>query len=313
MFAKISLRNIPQEVFNALESLALRHDRSTEAEARQAVRAWVEPFFVREERNTRSREVAERLIRLMEQVNYDMRGTKLRPSHVAQRLGEPKAGDVEDWFLGEKESTFEQLARISTLFGVRAEWLQHGDGCIYPVAHHRLSESPVPAVDWLTAWDTEGHESGDKLKTLHLIRSTSDAGELYVVKESNQGRYRIYYTPTHISEHIGAGGEAMLRALFVTLELLYKRCTQTTKYAVKGHLLRPTDVSTLTNGNTNPSAVLLDGTDSMWWEDCWDRSMVEKLEYWPGWHSLCDRVERVIALDKHLSEIRDQIRKGDIR
>jgi len=314
MFAKLSLRNLPQEIFNALEALATRHDRSTEAEARQAIRAWVEPTIVQGERNARRQEVAERLTRLLEQVNYDMRTNKLRPSHVAQRIGESTAEGVEDWFLGLKEPTFTQLQNIADLFGVRAEWLQHGDGAIYPVQLHRLSEDPATAVNWLTKWDTEEHEGGDQLKTLHLIRSTSDQGELYVVKASTGGRYRIFYTPTHVSEHIGAGGEAMLRSLFVTLELLYKRYTAIgAPYSVKSHLVKPADITNLTNGNTNPSAILLDRTDSMWWEDCWDAEMFKSHEYWPGWRALSERIDRVIGLDKHLASIRDQIRKGEVR
>jgi plasmid stability protein len=46
MFSKIAIRNIPSQIFRALETLADLHDRSTEAEARQALRAWVEPLLV---------------------------------------------------------------------------------------------------------------------------------------------------------------------------------------------------------------------------------------------------------------------------
>lgn len=83
MFEKISLRNIPMHVFQALESMADSHDRSIEAEARQAIHAWVEPMSVKEERSARRQEVAERLSRLLQLINADCHSHKFRPSHVA--------------------------------------------------------------------------------------------------------------------------------------------------------------------------------------------------------------------------------------
>lgn len=313
MFGKISVRNIPQQIFNALEALADRHDRSTEAEARQAIQAWVEPSIVQEERNTRRKEVAERLARLLQQVNASRYGQQMRPSHVAQSIGEEGAEEVEDWFLGQKEPPFAKLEAISHLFGIEAKWLQHGDGHIYPVASQRVAENPEEAVRWLTTWETE-HEAGGEVKTIHLIRNMNEQGDLYIVKESAKGHFRIYHTPTHVSEVIGAGGESMLTHLFVTLELLYKRWTKSgANFQVIGHQLKPSDVALLTNGQTNPGALLRDKGVSMWWEDIWDRAMVDKENYWPGWRSLCDRIERAVATSKHLTEIRDKIRSGELR
>lgn len=311
MFGKISVRNIPQQIFNALEALATRHDRSTEAEVRQAIQAWVEPSIVQEERNARRKGVSERLARLLQQVNADRRIQKLRPSHVAQEIGEERAEEVEDWFLGQKEPTFAQLQAIADLFGVHGKWLQHGEGHIYTVENKRLSEDPEDAVRWLTTWESE-HQTGDKVRTIHLIREMNEEGNLYIVKESVRGHFRVYYTPVHVSESIGVAGEAMLKHLFVTLELLYKRFSSE-DFQVTGHQLKPSDAALLANGQTNPGAVLRDNGVSMWWEDIWDRSMGDTHNYWPGWRSLCDRIERAIVADTDLIEIRDKIRSSELR
>lgn len=309
MFSKIAVRNIPQHIFNALEELATKHDRSTEAEVRQAIQAWVEPAIVQGERNARRREVAERLNRLLEQANnylYD----EMRPSHVAQEIGLERAEEVEDWFLGEREPTFRELSAIAKLFGISAPWLIHGDGKIFFVGNHRLAEDPVTAVEWLTSWPDET----DSLKTIHLIRAMDEVGSLYVVKESQQKRFLLYYTPTHVSEAIGAGGESMLTHLFVTLELLYKRWTKSgAKYHVKGHQIKQDEIATLMNGNTNPGPFLEKNSASMWWEDIWDRSMIEKNTYWTGWRALCDRIERSITLTPALISLREKIRNGELR
>lgn len=311
MFNKIAIRNIPNSIFKALESLADLHDRSTEAEARQALRAWVEPLLVQDSRNTRRKQVAERLNRMLTQTNSGRRGPKLTTSHIAEAIQEERAEDVEDWFLGEKEPSFSQLSAIASYLGVDPDWLKHGDRALYPPAYQRLSENPFEAVDWLLSWNPADSQSNGKLKTLHLIRADSPAGELYIVKESEKGHFLTSHTPIHVSEEIGAGGEASLAALFVTLELLYKRYTKLgSDIMVLGYVLRPDDVTQLMSGNTHPGSLLKESSRSMWWEDIWDREMAPGHSYWPGWKSLYERIERVISARKHLNELRTQIREG---
>lgn len=311
MFSKISVRNIPNQIFQALEALAERHDRSTEAEVRQAIRAWVNPLLVGEARNARRQAVAGRLNRMLQQVNSDRPGAKLLPSHIAEEIGEERAEEVEAWFLGETEPSFPQLVAIARLLGVDSDWLKHGDKALYPPHHQRLSENPLEAVRWLLQWDTEPNGEKSKLEALHLIRTNDQTGSLYLVKESNRGHFVVYETGIHVSEEIGSGGEAMLAALFVTLELLYKRYSTFGESAmVLGYLLPPDDVAQLTSGNTNPGAVLREGTRSTWWEDIWDNKMASKHSYWSGWYSLHERIGRVIATRKNLNEIRAQIHSG---
>lgn len=249
-------------------------------------------------------EIPTRLNRLLEQINAD-RYEKVRPSHVAQMLGEDHAVEVEDWFLGKRTPTFNQLLAIAELFGVEAKWLQHGDGHIYPVESEQLPRNPVEAANRLVNW--EG--GADKLEVLHLIRAMDDAGGLYIVKKSKRGHFRIYHTPIHVSEMIGATGEADLMSLFVTLELLYKRhTTGGFRFRVVGHQLARDDVSVLVKGNTNPELFLNKG-GSTWWEDIWDRKMNGN-DYWSGYHSLRDRIERGIATNARLIEWRENIRSG---
>jgi antitoxin FitA len=310
MFNKIAIRNIPSSIFRALESFAELHDRSTEAEARQALKAWVEPALVQESRNTRRKEVAERLNRMLTQVNSGRRGSKLAASHIAEAIKEERAEDVEDWFLGNKEPSFSQLSAIANLLGVDADWLKHGDKALFPPEFMRLSENPFEAVEWLLAWPTTSANPQEKLSVLHLIRADNPTGSLYIVKESDKGHFRTYYTTIHVSEEIGAGGEAALAALFVTLELLYKRYTSLGGLMVLGYLLPADDVTQLTSGNTHPGSLLNDRSRSMWWEDIWDHKMAPKHTYWTGWKSLYERIERVISARNHLNELRTKIREG---
>jgi plasmid stability protein len=183
VFNKIAIRNIPSEIFGALEALADLHDRSTEAEARHALRAWVEPTLVQASRNTRRKGVAERLNRMLAQINSGRPGAKLTTSHIAEAIKEERAEDVEDWFLGEKEPSFSQLSAIAKFLGVDQEWLKHGDKALFPTALVLLSEDPSEAVNWLLSWNPPTGTSDSKVKHLHLIRGADSRGGLYIVKE----------------------------------------------------------------------------------------------------------------------------------
>jgi antitoxin FitA len=312
LFAKLAIRNIPEKVFKALERLAELHGRSTEGEARQAITEWVEPLLATDERSVRRKQLAERLNRLVEQFNIGG-GRRLSPSQIAERIGEPIAENVENWFHGVEEPTFSQLSAVATLLGADPDWLKHGEKCIYHVEYHRLSENPFAAVDWLLQWTPpEGGTEGQVLTGLHIVRSDDPTGNLLLVKESRNHHYVTYRTPVHVSEEIGAGGEGSLAALFVTLQLLYKRYA-TSRLAVKSYLLRSDDLRQLTSGNTNPGALLTEGSQSCWWEDIWDGKMSSQHDYWPGWSNLCERIERVISARRSLSDWRTAIASGNVK
>ncbi len=308
MFNRIVIQDLPKDVLNELETLAGLHDRSLAAEARQALRAWVGPPAPIN-RNARRGQIAARLNHVLAQENAIRRSGKLLPSHIAEAIGEGRGEDVEDWFLGQQEPGFVQLCAIARFLGVDAGWLKHGDRAPYPCDWRRLPENPVHAVGWLTSWEDMAGQANGKVGTVHLVRAIKATGSLFVVKESDRGHFRAFSTPIDISADIGAGGEAALAALFVTLELLYRRC-QGGLLAVHGYLLHSEDIALLAGGHTHPGALLKDSARSTWWQDIWDARQVPKHSYWDGWSSLHERIERVIAARSHLHELRATIRQG---
>ena len=309
MFGKISIRNIPHQIWVTLEALAVEHDRSTEAEARHALRSWVEPSLLIHERSSRRIEVAARLRRLLEEANSGRSDAPIRPSHLAQAIGEEHVEAVENWFTGQTEPSFNQLKATAKYLGAVVEWLQHGDGHMFPVKSHRLSDDATEAATWLLAWEKE--EPDSSLKALHFVRESSKTGALLVVKESSNGHFKTFTTQYHVSNEIGAGGESSLAHLWVTLELLYKHYTRNgTVPMVKSCLLKPLDYDLLRKGNTNPQAILNKSINTPWWEDIWDKSMYKKKDYWIGWNELCETISRSIESRSHLVEYRDQIKTG---
>lgn len=313
-FGKILVRNIPKPIFDALVLLAGKRDRSTEAEARQAIQAWVAPALVSEDGRTRMRVVAQRLSELLTQVNADRGRQKIQASHLAQGIGEERVQHVEDWLLGLQEPTLSQLAAVADLFGVNVPWLQHGDGAIYPASEVRLPEAATEAVDWMTQWEGAGCSTGDALSKLHIIRERTDGGHLIIVKSSKQGRFQLHWTNIKVSDDVGVGGRGALQSFFVALELLYKRYTRGgLGLSIASYQMSYDDARALLKGNTNPNLLIERAEGSVWWEDIWDAQQYGKREYWPGWSELCVATDRGIEQTSYLAERRLKIRSGEIK
>ncbi|HRL52665.1 MAG TPA: hypothetical protein PK805_00335 [Acidovorax temperans] len=316
--SKILVRSLDGEVLQALESMANASDRSLEAEARYALRSWVQPILVSQERSERRVQLSQRLGTALAQIN-DAASLRWRPSHVAQGIDEPLAGPVEDWFLGRIEPTFEQLAKIAEFLGVDRRWLQHGDGHPFPVDNVRLSEDPAQAVRWLLNLPDEPHAPlgsyqpappFPEMTRLIFVRSASEAGALAIVKQRDGYRCKSYMTPTHVSDVIGAGGEAQLMALSVTLELLYKLSPKPS-FSVTSWIVPDKSFSALVAGQLHPLSLKAGNSNQPWWEDFWDESMASKNAYWKGWGEITARIRRAVDRTDRLAKQRALIRAGE--
>lgn len=130
---KVLVRKIPEDVMAAMTQLATLHDRSLEAEVRHAMRVYVKPYLTSKERSSRAKVLAERLQFLLDQdteVQYKrhVEARKFSISEFAQQVGMEFVTEVEDWFLGAREASFSQLAKVALYFSASPEWLMHGIG-----------------------------------------------------------------------------------------------------------------------------------------------------------------------------------------
>lgn len=316
---KILVRGLDGEVLQALEAMAANSDRSLEAEARHALRSWVQPLLVSQERSERRAELSQRLSTVLAEINGVTR-QRWRPSHVAQGIGEPLAGPVEDWFLGRVEPTFDQLSKVSDFLGLSCRWLQHGDGNPFPVGNVRLSEDAGQAVRWLLNLPEDPQAPLDpyepappfpEMERLIFIRSASEAGELAIVKQRDRYRCQTYMTPTHVSDVIGAGGEAQLMALSVTLELLYKLYAKRGSMTVTSWIVPDKAFSALVAGQVHPLSLADGSSNQPWWEDFWDEQMASKHAYWKGWDEITARIRRAVDLTDRFAKQRALIRSGE--
>jgi antitoxin FitA len=216
----------------------------------------------------------------------------LRPSHIALGIGENHAGPVEKWFTGELEPSFNQLAAVAEYLGGVPQWLQHGDGHPFPVEYARLPEDPAEGVKWLLDF-----KDGEPVDHLRFVRSGSKEGSLAIVKQHRPHHCKIYHTPYHISEEIGAGGEGSLSWLTLIFNLLYNCYTSNQRspsgLVITSYIVPQTDFDILISGRAHPMTVLRGIHQQPWWEDIWDADQFRKeqsIVYWPGWRALCERI-----------------------
>lgn len=306
---KIQIRNIPDDTWLMLERLASRHDRALEAEARHALRFWVDKHTVNPNTNDRLVELSKRLRYALAQVN-EVITTPIKPSQIAQAIGETGAANTIDWFAGNQEPTFDQLSAIANHLGVEAKWLQHDDRKIFPVEHIRIPEDAGEGVRWLI-----DHDAPNKPRFIRLIREDDDAGTLFIVKQYSDWHCTTYVTPYNISEHIGAGGEASLTYLSLIFDLLYKYyVTCRGQLIIKSYIVPPDRIRALTDGKIHPLAALKDIHDRPWWEDFWDESQFQRHDphyYWHGWRQFCERIKSAQEYSSSLMEVKKKIRAGE--
>lgn len=302
--AQMTIRGVSREVIEALEASALRNNRTREGEARAALQAWAQPEARKIEHATKyCLDVSQRLQHALDQVKrHVIRHSELTPSHLAEQIGEPSASQVIAGFHGERELPFAVLEKLAVALGVSSEWIKHGTSTPYASSLLRLEGSVDESVDMLLG--------STPLDTLHLLRTSDATGGLYVIrKHKGSPLCDVFYTPYHVSESIGAGGEADLCMLFQVLEQLYKRYTRKLPSSdeeridcvIKSYLVEP---KVLTSRETfeqvHPLALVKEAKEAPWWEDVWDNS--QNHEHWPGMLDLRRRIQSAIASKKARSQ-----------
>lgn len=171
------------------------------------------------------------------------------------------------------------------------------------------SESETgPDSDLGVRVEAENDAKPRTLERLVFVRAASEEGQLAIVKQWDSYRSTSYTTPLHVSHRIGAGGERQLVAFAGTLELLYQRYAKGQTPTVKSLIVSSSDFSGLVDGKANPLAFnSRSELERPWWEDFWDSKMSSQHDYWPGWKSLTEQIQRIRADESRLSNGREQV------
>lgn len=252
----------------------------------------------------RCSQVGERLSELLTSFNSAVPAHRMKISQLAEAIGQTHSETLESYFAKQAEPSFQLLETISGYLGCNAGWLKHGIGHMFPVNESRIPEGPDAGVRWLLDLDSD-----EPVSVLHLVRANDESGSFLVVKQFGPWRCKTYLTPYHVSAVIGAGGEAQLASLSVTLALLYAFYTKRPNVAVRGYLVGRDKFNALLSGDVHPLSLLKHQSvdSSTWWEDFWDDNQFSKHEYWVGWKDITRQIFDVVAAKSSLKAERDLI------
>jgi hypothetical protein len=307
---KIQVRNIPDDVYFALEQAANNSERSIEGEVRYALRNWVTPPKLSLTGDESYRQaVSDRLNVVLKKTNqYQQSYDALLPSHIAAELGMEDLGVVANWFSGHELPSLSDLKRLSKLFGCCADWLIHGEGNVYGWGTgYRLNGAGRSAVKSLLEPDSEGNKVSD----IFLLREDDSAGAILIIRQFVQTRkVDVFWTNLHLSEVIGTGGESDLADFFVTLRALYQSYVKL-NLNVKSYMFSTAVYKKIREEEqAHPLMLIKDYrvNESPWWEDVWDKSQRGHFSYWEGDVALINRIESVIKNKKYLLDEIDKIK-----
>jgi hypothetical protein len=202
-------------------------------------------------------EVAERLNRLLGLLNERRRYNSMTIPQIATILGLSSVSDLENYFFAEKDAPFDLLDQIANTFGLRPDWLKLGHIIEQPFAYqvhglHYHRGGLLGLIEEL------------KPQQIFFVRCLNDFGYAHVAFKLTDWKYEGTYDDWHISDHVGATGQAQLYKLWQSLNKIEER---------RGHLPDtvgrdlPEDLYlSLVRGEMYPGTVLDQRYQSYWFE-----------------------------------------------
>ncbi len=266
-----AIRNLSERAHEWIRRRASARRSSVEHEAREIL----ETAAVGDTAVRYPMHVAQRIKTLLESYNEGQNITT-KPSHISMRLGHDVGSVFDDWLNALKEPSFKDMADICELFGANLDWLAHGDG--QPFTVERLHTFEYKYICEILSRPTIRH--------VHFIRANSSDGELAIIVRADNDTFKTYSTPLHVSENVGATGEAMLVTLSNVCQYfwVYRRDNN---IDVSSHILDYDLYISLIHGIKHPRAILKRCRSVYWWEEIYEPHREGgAASFWPGFSEL---------------------------
>jgi hypothetical protein len=214
-----------------------------------------------EERKTAPSEVelvASRFRQTLELMNENNSYSPYTIAKLAQLMKLHKIGELERVFNAKEEPSFEFIEHFCSTFGVNKDWLIHGQG--YPYDNPEQTN-----FDPLEYYPEIVKENPNRI---YFIMNKSDIGEVFILLELTDYKYKILQRTWHVSSHVGGGGRSQIYGLYKLIRKLKE-----TRYDMKcgGRILEPTIFDNLLLGKVFPDSVLSRPShENPWWDDFTD-------------------------------------------
>ncbi|MEZ9571591.1 hypothetical protein AB4242_22270 [Vibrio splendidus] len=202
--------------------------------------------------------LASRFRKLLELMNEGNSYSPFTVAKLAQLMKLHKIGELENIFNAKEEPSFEFIAHFCNTFGINKNWLVHGQ------------EAPYSNQDQ-TNFDPLAYYSDierEKPNRIYFIMNNSKIGEVFILLELSDFKYKILQRTWHVSSHVGAGGRSQIYGLYKLIKKL-----QENNYSLKcgGRILEPKAFAKLFSGTVFPGSVLSRPShENPWWDDFLD-------------------------------------------
>lgn len=199
--------------------------------------------------------VASRFKKSLELMNEGNDYSPFTIAKLAQHMKLHKIGELERVFNAEEEPSFEFISHFCNTFGINKNWLIHGQG--YPYSNQE--QTNFDPLEYYSKIEKE------KPNRIYFIMNNSKIGEVFILLELSDFKYKIFQRTWHVSSHVGGGGMNQIYGLYKLIKKLKKN-----NYSLKcgGRILEPEVFQKLLSGKVFPDSILSRSShENPWWDD----------------------------------------------
>ena len=207
---------------------------------------------------TEVEKISRRFRTVLDLMNEDRYGPKFNVPQLADIMKLDKVSKLENIFIGKKEPALQFMDRFCDAFGVNKTWLLEGKRSPFSNDYHPEAE-PLLCFEDIQHFEPQ---------YIYFIRENTDTAPAFIVLQLSDWKYKILHRTWHISDHVGAGGEAALLSFYYLVNKLrdegcYSKC--------RGRTLEKDDFRALLHGKKFPGKFTeTTGPGAHWWDDLTD-------------------------------------------
>lgn len=202
--------------------------------------------------------VASRFRETLELMNENNSYSPYTIAKMAQLMKLHKIGELERVFNAKEEPSFEFIEHFCSTFGINKDWLIHGQ-------HNPYTNPEQTSFDPLEYYSEIEKENPNRI---YLIMNSSEIGEVFILLELSDFKYKILQRTWHVSSHVGGGGRSQIYGLY-KLIIKFKRTDHNLKCG--GRILEPNVFESLLSGRVFPDSILSRPShENPWWDDFTD-------------------------------------------
>ncbi|HEM7567108.1 TPA: hypothetical protein U2J78_004969 [Serratia marcescens] len=294
---RLTIRNIPEDIYAEFEKQAAENERSTESHARYAIIRMSQSKTELSGADMYQKEFSDRINTLLSLINRIPSASNTPPALLAELLGEKNPLSVMNWFSGHETPDFKQMDQLVLYTGCNPKWLKFGVGRPFTFrTMKRINREGSGYENALTLLKPDN--SGNPVEKIHIMRMDNDVGNIYILRKfKNSINTDLFHTNLHLSEAIGNSGFHDLCDFIDTLQHLYLFYIKNDVFVKSYDLTENSFKYYFEERNCHPLEMIKHCTrESVWWEDIWRQKILEERNaedngyFWKGDKKLIDQI-----------------------